>query len=105
MKAACERCGKIRVLTDYTPNQMRTLKLCAACIKADSDKRSAAALGKAGRPPKSESQIEDQVWKVYLSSPDSKLLDLWFVSEGYKGTRNEMLKRHLLAIIKAARES
>jgi len=99
----CDRCGKPRVLQDFSPNQKTTLRLCAGCIKADKDKRSAAALGKAGRPPRSPSQLEDQLWKAYLNSPDSKILEIWLATEGYTGTRGEMLKRHLLAIIKAAR--
>jgi hypothetical protein len=105
MKAACEVCGKVRALHDYTPNQMVTKKWCAACIKAEQDRRSTAARGKAGRKPRSPSQLEDQIWKCYLNSPDAKILELWLTTEGYTGTRGEMLKRHLLAIIKAARQS
>lgn len=100
----CDRCGKIRVLQEFVPNQQTVLHLCAACIKADREKRSKAALGKAGRPPRSPSQIEDQPWKCYLNSPDSKILEIWLATEGYKGTRGEMLKRYLLALVKAARD-
>jgi len=99
----CDRCGKTRVLQDFAPNQKTMLRLCAACLKADRDKRSAAAVGKAGRPPSSPSQVEDQQWKAYLNSVDSKTLELWLTAEGYKGTRGVMLKRYLLAIVKAAR--
>ena len=102
-KERCDRCGKTRVLSDAVVNQFETLRLCKACRDEDFERRSKAYKGKVGRKPRSPSQIEDQPWKCYLNSPDSKILEIWFATEGYTGTRGEMLKRHLLALVKAAR--
>jgi hypothetical protein len=98
----CERCRKQRLLKDFRLNQTTVQRICASCLKFERDRRSATAVASgAGRPPRSPSQLEDQLWKAYLNSPDSKILEIWLATEGYTGTRGEMLKRYLLALIAA----
>lgn len=104
MPERCDRCGKTRVLQEFRPNQNSVIRICVGCLKEESDKRSAAATGKAGRPPKSPSQLEDQLWKSHLSSVDSKTLEMELTVQGHKGTRGQMLKSLLLAIIAKARK-
>lgn len=103
MSEPCDRCKKQRVLSDYTPNQMATLRLCAACIKADREKRSKAAAGKSGPKPKTPSQLEDRKVCIFLNSIDAKTLELWLATEGYKGTLAQMLKQWALATVERAR--
>mgnify|MGYP001582438824 FL=1 len=99
MTERCDRCGKSRVLQDYTPNQKALLRLCAACAADAVASRSAAAMGKAGRKPRSPSQLEDQLFKCALNAAEARKLELWFLEEGYKGTRHQMLKNWALDVV------
>ena len=99
----CERCGAEAELRKHKVNQFETISICEECRDQDSEKRSKVATGKAGRPPKSPSQLEIELWKSYLSSVDSKTLELELSVQGHKGTRGQMLKSLLLSIIAKAR--
>jgi hypothetical protein len=67
--------------------------MCAKCIAEDRELRSARAVGVAGRPPKSPSQIEDVVWRFVLSEAQSKRLEAWLTKNGFTGGRNPALKK------------
>jgi len=91
------------VLHEHRPNQQTTYRWCAACISDDSAARSAAATGRAGRPPKTASTIQDQIYKFVLSRNDAKTLDLWLAEEGYGTERQRGIKAWALAMIAARR--
>lgn len=78
---------------------MATLRLCAACIRADKKARSEAARGVAGPKPKSPSQLEDQKWNLFLTSADSRAFEALLEAEGYSGSRGKMLKQWVLDAI------
>lgn len=82
---------------------MMVRRLCRACLDADSARRSSAATGRAGRPKKSPSQLEVELYKFALNSQDAKTLDLWLAVEGYGTERNAALKRWALAAVERER--
>jgi len=99
MTETCEGCGKPRVLREHSINQWSKKRLCKKCIEDDHAKRSEAAAGKAGRPPKSDSQLEDALLKCALTRAEMRLLERWFVLHGYTGTNHQMLKQWAKAMV------
>lgn len=104
VRESCEKCGERRVLTSHHINQFERVRWCKRCVAEDSVERSEAAIGKAGRPPKRPSSIEDQVWRFLATAADSRLLEAWLASEGFTGTRGQMLKAWALKTVERQRK-
>lgn len=92
-KSPCDRCGKVRVLTEYHPNQKATQHVCSACFEAAVEtRREASVTSGAGRPPKRDSQLETVTRRIVLTERAAKKLDAWLAANGFPGGGHRALK-------------